>query len=142
MNGFDLSTASEIYMGSSEISALYIGSELIWPSNYENEYFTITSLTNNNSISIEYVGTKYNIDYQFEVSTDKTNWTNYIFNPITETTKTLGLLNNGNRLYIRGNNQRLADNLFYANKHYICFKTTGSFKVSGNIMSLIDSANY
>ena len=143
MNGFDLSTASEIYMGSSEISALYIGSELIWPSNYENEYFTITSLTNNNSISIEYVGTKYNIDYQFEVSTDKTNWTNYIFNPITETTKTLGLLNNGNRLYIRGNNQRFAGNLLSTSqKHYIRVKTTGSFKISGNIMSLIDSANY
>ena len=142
MNGFDLSTASEIYMGSSEISALYIGSELIWPSNYENEYFTITSLTNNNSISVEYVGTKYNIDHQFEVSTDKTNWTNYIFNPMTETTKTLGLLNNGNRLYIRGNNQRLADNAFYQTGYHICFKTTGSFKLSGNIMSLIDSTNY
>ena len=143
MNGFDLSAVSGIYIGSSEISALYLGSELIWPTNYENEYLTITSLTNNNSISVEYVGTKYNIDYQFEVSTDKTNWTNYIFNPMTETTKTLGLLNNGNRLYIRGNNQRFAGNLLSTSqKHYIRVKTTGSFKISGNIMSLIDSANY
>lgn len=143
MNGFDLSAVSGIYIGSSEISALYLGSELIWPTNYENEYFTITSLTNNNIISVEYTGAVYNIDYQFEVSTDKINWTNYILNPKTQGTKTLGRLNNGNRLYIRGNNQRFAGNLLSTSqKHYIRVKTTGSFKISGNIMSLIDSANY
>lgn len=43
MNGFDLSTASNICIGGAEVSAVYLGSTKIWPSvsYYTNRYLTI-----------------------------------------------------------------------------------------------------
>lgn len=47
MNGFDLSTASNIYIGGAQASAVYLGSTKIWPSgpipphDYSQDYLTI-----------------------------------------------------------------------------------------------------
>ena len=51
MNGIDLSTVSDISLGGTKVSAVYLGSNLIWPTthNYANDYFTIVTLIDNNT---------------------------------------------------------------------------------------------
>ena len=47
MNGFDLSTVTNIYLGSTPVKEVYMGTKLIWPTStfdYATEYFTIESL--------------------------------------------------------------------------------------------------
>ena len=56
MNGFDLSTVTNIYLGSTPVKEVYMGTKLIWPTkadDYSNEYFTIESLEDGNKIGIK-----------------------------------------------------------------------------------------
>ena len=62
MEGFDLSTISDAYVGGTPVSAIYYSTTtydqptLIWPltapSEYANQYFTIESLEDNNEITL------------------------------------------------------------------------------------------
>ena len=54
MNGFDWATVTNIYIGSTPVKEVYMGTKLIWPKTigYSSEYFTIESLEDNNQIGI------------------------------------------------------------------------------------------
>ena len=138
MNGFDLSTISGLYVGSTEYTSIYKGSTVIWqksgptPIDYSREYFTIESLEDNNVIY--FYANDSSLLRTIQVSTDKTNWISYT----SSTSGTyLRLLNTGVKLYIRGSNDYYATSTVY---NY--FSSTKKFNVSGNIMSLIYSDNF
>ena len=139
MNGFDLSTISGLYVGSTEYTSIYKGSTLIWtksgptPIDYSREYLTIESLEDNNDIAFK--ANDSSLLRTIQVSTDKTNWTSY-----TSSTSgtTLTTLNTGDKLYVRGSND------YYATSStiYNYFTSSRTFNVSGNIMSLIYGDNF
>ena len=129
MNGFDLSTVTNIYLGSTPVKEVYIGTKLIWPTKadeYATEYFTIESLEDNNQIGIinEHKPS-------ISISTDKRTWTTVTPNAAPTYFITL---NTGEKVYIKGSNDAYNNDLWSA-KDY--FTSTGRFNVSGNIMSLI-----
>ena len=129
MNGFDLSTVTNIYLGSTPVKEVYMGSTHIWPTEadeYANEYFTIESLVDNNQIGI--------VDSDrpsIEISTDKQTWTTVT--PNAAPTYFIEL-NAGEKVYIKGSNNAYY-NGSWSTKGY--FTSTGQFNVSGNIMSLL-----
>ena len=51
MEGFALNNIKDCYMGNSQVTAIYLGSDKIWPAthSYANDYFTIVTLIDNNS---------------------------------------------------------------------------------------------
>ena len=128
MNGFDLSTVTNIYLGSTPVKEVYMGTKLIWPTgtfDYATEYFTIESLEDNNQIGIVESGRP-----SISMSRDKQTWTNVT----PDATPTYFItLNVGEKVYIKGNNY--AYNEQWSEQDY--FTSTGRFNVSGNIMSLL-----
>ena len=128
MNGFDLSTVTNIYLGSTTVKEVYMGTKLIWSKtiDYSNEYFTIESLEDANKIGI--------VDSDrpsISISTDKQTWTTVTPNAAPTYFITL---NAGEKVYIKGSNNAYNNDPWSA-KDY--FTSTGRFNVSGNIMSLI-----
>ena len=99
---------------------------------YENEYVTIESLEDNNTISWKSNKASYTQDIQY--STDKSNWTT-----VTSTTSgaTLATLNTGEKLYLKG-----ALTGHNNDSRYEYISSTKKFKVYGNIMSLVYSDNF
>lgn len=69
-----------------------------------------------------------------EYSTDGKKWKSFNMNPL-ETFDGLLLEKAGDKVYFRGDNST-----FSFNDEWYFFQTTGSFKVSGNIMSLVDKS--
>ena len=128
MNGFDLSTVTNIYLGSTPVKEVYMGTKLIWPTgtfDYATEYFTIESLEDGNQIGIVNEHKP-----SISISTDKQTWTTVTPNAAPTYFITL---NTGEKVYIKGSNDSYKNNegeLGY-------FTSTGQFNVSGNIMSLI-----
>ena len=129
MNGFDLSTVTNIYLGSTPVKEVYMGTKLIWPTDtfdYSREYFTIESLEDYNQIGIVESGRP-----SIEISTDKQTWTTVTPNAAPTYFITL---NAGEKVYIKGSNNAYYD-YSWTTPGY--FTSTGQFNVSGNIMSLI-----
>lgn len=127
MNGFDLSTVTNIYLGSTPVKEVYMGTKLIWPTgtfDYATEYFTIESLEDGNQIGIA-----RNDRPSIEISTDKQTWTTVTPNAIPTYFITL---NAGEKVYIKGSNEK-----YYVDDSYGYFTSTGNFNVYGNIMSLL-----
>lgn len=134
MNGFDLSTISGLYVGSTEYTSIYKGSTLIWTKaiDYSREYLTIESLEDNNVIY--FYANDSSLLRTIQVSTNKTNWISYT----SSTSGTyLRLLNTGDKLYVRASN-----NYYAASTVYNYFSSTKKFNVSGNIMSLCYGDNF
>ena len=127
MNGFDLSTVTNIYLGSTTVKEVYMGTKLIWPKtfNYSTEYFTIESLEDGNKIGI-----KDTNGPSISISTDKRTWTTVIPNAAQTYFITL---NAGEKVYIKGRNVTYYTS--WESQGY--FTSTSKFNVSGNIMSLI-----
>ena len=129
MNGFDLSTVTNIYLGSTPVKEVYMGTKLIWPTDtfdYSSEYFTIESLEDYNQIGI--------VDSDrpsISISTDKIDWTTVT--PDSAPTYFI-TLNAGEKVYIKGSNNVYYD-YSWSTQGY--FTSTGRFNVSGNIMSLL-----
>ena len=128
MNGFDLSTVTNIYLGSTPVKKVYMGTKLIWSKtvDYSSEYFTIESLEDGNQIGI--------VDSDrpsISISTDKQTWTTVTPNAAPTYFITL---NAGEKVYIKGNNNAYFD-YSWSTEGY--FTSTGKFNVSGNIMSLL-----
>ena len=129
MNGFDLSTVTNIYLGSTLVKEVYMGTKLIWPTgtfDYATEYFTIESLEDNNQIGITRLDRP-----SIEISTDKRTWTTVTPNAAPTYFITL---NAGEKVYIKGSNNAYYD-ISWSTQGY--FTSTGKFNVSGNIMSLL-----
>ena len=137
MNGFDISTISGLYVGSTEYSAIYKGSTLLWQAtlDYSKEYFTIESLTDNNQI--KFMASSSDLTKTIEWSTNKVNWTSVTSSTVAEDA-ILTTLNTNEKIYIRGNNTQYCT----GNNSYNYFVCSGNHKVSGNIMSLLYGSNF
>ena len=94
---------------------------------YSQDYLTIVSLANNNTISLKTDGTEKTVS----ISTDDgVTWTNY--NSSSAGT-VLATLDTDEKLLIKGSNSSYMNNYFTA---------TGNFNVEGNIMSLLYGDNF
>ena len=142
MQGFDLSTISDCYIGNNQVSEIWLGQTKIWPSHdYSQDYLTIVSTSNNNTI--KWNGTS-SLSKTISVSTDNGNtWTQYSLG------STLATLNNGDKLLIKGNNLNYAEKNgnVVSYSHFSSSKPspadgTPTFNVEGNIMSLIYGDNF
>lgn len=110
-------------------------------TDYSQEYFTIKSLEDNNTITF----TKFNqnnkyitADKPIKYSKDLTTWTDISF--VTDNSSQI-VLNSGEKLYLKGTNsaygQLLRNHLTAAN-----IQSSGNIDVMGNIMSLIYGDNF
>lgn len=112
-------------------------------SDYSQEYFTIQSLEDNNTI----IFTKYNqnneyitADKPIKYSKDLTTWSDISF--FTDSASRI-TLNSGEKLYLKGNNSAYGEKLFY--NSYLSaanILSSGNIDVMGNIMSLIYGDNF
>ena len=151
MNGFDLSTVSGIYKGGSEISALYLGDTLIYPTNYEEEYFTICSLDSNNDVYFHYEAqyTSPNASpldetFTIEVSRDKKTWRTFSLQTNNGSSSYVNIetLGRGNKLYVRSNTQSFYRYDTDNNRCWAYIVCAKKYKLQGNIMSLIAGDNF
>lgn len=138
MNGFNLSDIIDAKLGGTSLSAIYFGSNKLWPTthDYSLDYFTIESLEDNNDIQLYRRSTDApTITIQW--STDGTNWNN--FTSSTSTTP-ITTLNTGDKIMIKGINTQYAsaDN---GNASQL-LKSTKTINVYGNIMSLLYGDNF
>lgn len=160
MNGFDLSTISGLYVGSTEYTSIYKGSTLIWtksgptPIDYSREYFTIESLEDNNTISIigalgsgQPASSSYDTVAVWYYSTDKTNWTQFnvrnstqLYNPDFIT------LNKNQKVYLKTTSHfyktGITNTQGRTTYQYNYFDSTKNIKVYGNIMSICYGDNF
>ena len=99
---------------------------------YYNQYLTIESQADNNTISWKSSNESYTQDIQYSI--DKINWTT-----VTSTTSgaTLATLNTGEKLYLKGS---LIGHNSYS--YYESINSSGNFIVYGNIMSLTNGDNF
>lgn len=134
MNGFDLSTVTNIYLGSTPVKEVYMGSTRIWPTDtfdYSGEYFTIESLEDGNQIGI--------VDSDrpsIDISTNQYEWTTVT--PDAAPTYFI-TLNAGEKVYIKASNEAYYSNSWSTEGY---FTSTGQFNVYGNIMSLLYEDNF
>lgn len=138
MSGFDLSTISSVYVGSTQYSSIYYGSTLIWPTgpqphDYSLDYFTIESLQDGNEIKMQRNKTPNNPVLEYSLDNGQT-WTSITINGA----KTFAIINTGDTILFRGNNAKLAT----AWDTYNRFNATKQFKVYGNAMSLLNGNNF
>ena len=112
-------------------------------SDYSQEYFTIKSLEDNNTITF----TKYNqnssyitTDKAIQYSKDLTTWNNISF--VTDNSSQI-VLNNGEKLYLKGTNSAYGEKLYY-NSYLTAanIQSSGNIDVMGNIMSLVYGDNF
>ena len=144
----NLANASNITIGSTQVSAVYLGNTLIWPStpqhDYSLDYLTIVSLENNNVVKLKcrYEEAKLTIN----VSTDNgSTWTSKT--PISDAylnhSVNLATLNTGDKLLIKGLNTTYSPYRSSGgdyNTHW--FECTKTYNVEGNIMSLTYGDNF
>lgn len=140
MNGLDLSTISDVYVGSTQYSSIYYGSTLVWQRgggtivhDYSLDYFTIESLQDGNEIKMQRNKTPNNPVLEYSLDNGQT-WTSVTINGA----KTFATINTGDTILFRGNNAKLATAWDTYNK----FNTTKQFKVYGNAMSLLNGNNF
>ena len=139
-NGFDLSTISNCYIGSTAASAIYYGSQLIWPTtppphDYSQDYLTIVSTSNNNSIGWKCADQTQAGVKSISISTDNgTTWTQYTS---TYAGTLLTTLNNGDKMLIKSTDFA-GTSIQVPNS----FTSTGSFNVEGTFMSIVYGDNF
>ena len=139
MNGFNLSDITDAKLGTTTLGSIYLGSTKLWPlSNidYSQEYLTITSLTDNNTITWTFTGSNplQNVIYW---SKNGTSWT-YAIASTSDTPVSLATLNKGEKMYLKGENNNYAS----STSKYSHFNSDAKFNISGNIMSLIYGDNF
>ena len=156
MNGFDLSTISGLYVGSTPYSAIYKGSVKIWEANpdYSLEYFTIESLEDNNAIHIygalgsgQPASSSLGTVAVWYYSTDKVNWTEFNVRNSTQYYNTNFItLNKNQKVYLKTTSQFYKTGIINTQDRstyqYNYFGATKNFKVYGNIMSLCYGDNF
>lgn len=137
MNGFDLSTISNCYIGGTQASAIYKGNNLVWPTgphDYSQDYFTIEALEN--SCQVRWKASSANLIKSISYSTDLSTWTTV--NSSTSSNGTLmATLNTGDKLYLKGTEKRYASSAYHTR-----LWTNKKFNVYGNLNSLINGDNF
>ena len=144
MNAFDLSTAQDIRLGSTTVSAVYLGNTLVWPTQpvnpYESQYFTIEitqagDLYLNSTGSCQTEPTLISYDYSLNNGSWQTvtELKNTILSnpPSYSTTSYIGSFSVGDKIRIRHTGSINQDD--YSRR----FEGSTYFKVYGNIMSLL-----
>lgn len=133
MNGFDLSTIQNCYVGGSSARAIYYGSALIWPKShdYAKDYFTIESLEDNNEIWATNNDSQHNIMVIW-FSTD--NGSTWQYESISSST-TLTTLNTNEKLLL------YAGGTAYGGYYSSIFFGKRA-NIYGNIMSLVYGTNF
>lgn len=100
---------------------------------YSKDYFTIESLETSNEIKIQKVsGTNFTIQFSLDNGVSWNNVTN------TSAGATIATLNSGEKVILKGNVETYAT----AYNKYNHFIGSKSFKVYGNVMSLINGDNF
>ena len=130
MNGFDLSTATDIKLGSTTVSAVYFGQNLIWPSNihdYSADYLTFEAI--DNGITFSHTITANTFYYSLD---DGTTWT------AIGTGENTPALSTGDKILWKCSSPTINP---YSNG-VGRFTSTGKFNASGNIMSLLHGDNF
>ena len=108
------------------------------PAPYDEQYLTIESTSDNNTISL--VASRTNITKTVSASTDNGNtWTEYTSS--TGGTQ-IATLNNGDKVLVKGENSAYALNIASFMKMYNYFTSSGQFNAYGNIMSLISGDSF
>lgn len=135
-NGFDLSTIQDAKFGNSQVSSIYYGANLIWPTtphDYSQDYLTIVALEGG---WITWEGS-HNIT--ISVSTDNgTTWTAYQSTPASSFGTHIATLNAGEKILIKGNNTSYG----FGGGGAESFRTLKKVNIQGNIMSLIYGDNF
>ena len=139
MNGFNLSDITDAKLGTTTLGSIYLGSTKLWPLgniDYSQEYLTIKSLADNNTITWTFTGSNpiQNVIYW---SKNGTSWTSAIAST-SNTPVSLATLNKGEKMYLKGENATYAS----SETKYSHFNSDYEFNVSGNIMSLIYGDNF
>ena len=131
---------SKIYLGGVEIEKIYLGTEQVYggeptPVPYDEQYLTIESLENNNTIYIRASNTA--ITKTISASTDNgSTWIEYTSTNSGSGT-TIATLNAGDKVLLKGTNAAYATTSYH---NYL--KSTGQFNTYGNIMSLISGDSF
>lgn len=97
---------------------------------YKERYFTIKSLTDNNTIAFR-KNSSSNVTGLYTSTDDGKSWS--LFTPQDNTNRTIATLNAGEKLLIKGENTKYKYSRFFA---------LGQFEVYGNIMSLISGDSF
>lgn len=129
------STDIDTYLGYVDENDTVYYDDALPPHDYSKDYLTIESLEDNNTF-YWYNSSSWNIR-TISASTDNgATWTEYIPSMDGSGT-TLATLNNGDKLLVKGENDA-----YGTSSDYNQFKSTGQFKVYGNIMSLISGDSF
>ena len=138
MNGFNLSDITDAKLGTTTLGSIYLGSTKLWPlgTDYSQEYLTIESLADNNTITWTFTGSTPMQNYIYW-SKNGTSWTSAIAST-SATPVSLATLNKGEKMYLKGENVTYAS----SKSNYSHFNSDYEFNVSGNIMSLIYGDNF
>lgn len=145
MNGFDISTISSVYVGNTQYNVIYYGGTKIWPSgsvtppspvhDYSLDYFTITSLDDNNEIQLMSENEYGYQTFSILASTDGgETWTEVLESYYG---REIATLNEGESVIIKKGSEAWG-----AEDIQPYFASTGRYSVSGNIMSLIYGDNF
>ena len=125
MEGFDISKVSEIYVGSSPVSSIYLGSNKLWPAahDYSKDYLTFEAIDDTT-----FTFSKNSLQYSLD---DGSTWSTLAANTATPTVTA------GNKILWKqtGLTATLSDGIG-------TFSATGNFEASGNIMSLYYGDNF
>lgn len=137
-----LNNATNIYYGSSPVSAVYLGSALIWPTShdYSLDYLTLTALGSGNvTLTCAGNGTNSSFSKTIEYSYDGSNWTT-----ITAeygASRSIPVSNN-DKVYFKGLNNTYSYNASAAYYNYFCIRADVNHTISGNIMSMFYGDNF
>lgn len=141
MTSTEISAASAIYLGSTAAQKMYIGSTLIWPQgggevvhDYSQDYFTIESLQDSNTITAVKNGSNKNPVFYYSLD-NGTTWSNQT---LSSGTITFGTIDTGDKIIFKSTNNQLASNW----NQYIRFNGSKNFKAYGNAMSLLNEDNF
>ena len=135
MNGFNLSDITDAKLGTTTLGGgIYLGSTKLWPLgniDYSQEYLTIKSLADNNTITWTFTGSTpiQNVIYW---SKNGTSWASAIAST-SDTPVSLSTLNKGEKMYLKGENTTYA----LSSSNYSHFNSDYEFNVSGNIVNSI-----
>lgn len=131
MNGFNITSISDCFIGGAQASAIYKGGTQLWSAtaDYSKRYLTIESAAADNKI--DWILSDFSaIAVNIQWSKDGVNWTTVTSSPSGTTLTTLG---NGEKLYLKGTNNQIGTSSSY----HSSFIITKACNLSGNIMSLL-----
>ena len=129
-------TVDRFYLGNDANIKIFLGTTKLYPQEPPApQYFTITSLAANNTITLRN-NSRLSSASTFSYSTDKgQTWSS--FSLTSGQTQTIATINSGDTLMMYGTNTSLGSNYNYG--HY--FRGTADYTVSGEISSLVNGSD-